>query len=98
LLLVRVKALAVIAAHTLGDEDLRPLDRAPLARLLTDLARVALRPALDAEDRQVRDHAERGAKRAEEPAIEVPHEHARDQQDAARDPHRPRPQPAENPE
>ena len=47
LLLIQVEPLAVVAAHALALDDLRPADRAPLARLLADLAGVALGPALD---------------------------------------------------
>ena len=52
LLLVRVDTLAVVAAHALGPHDLRPADGAPLAGALADLAALALRPALDAEERR----------------------------------------------
>ena len=56
LLLIEVEPLAVVAAHALALDDLRPADRAPLAGLLADLAGVALGPALDPEHRrQLRD-------------------------------------------
>src|SRR6266404_1342556 len=58
-LLVEIEPLAVVAAHALGDQDLRAADRVPLARLLADLARLALGPALDPKHRQVRQQSER---------------------------------------
>src|SRR6187399_2179069 len=64
LLLVVIQPLAVVAAYALALDDLRPLDRPPLAGFLADAAGVALRPALDAEDGQIRQHAEEGTKRA----------------------------------
>src|SRR5262245_30158400 len=74
LLLVGVEPLAVVAADAFALDDLRPLNRAPLAGLLADAAGLALRPALDLEDRQVRQHAERRPQRTQEPAIRVAHE------------------------
>ncbi len=38
LLLVHIETLAVVAAHAFGHDDLRALDRAPLAGFLTQLA------------------------------------------------------------
>ena len=61
LLLVLVEPLAVVAANALGDQDLRSLDRSPLAGLLTQLAGLALGPPLDLEDGEVRDDSQRGA-------------------------------------
>ena len=80
LLLVEVEPLAVVAAHALARDDLRAANRAPLAGLLADLAGLAFRPALDPEHGQVRDDAEHRADRAQEPAVQVSHEHRRDQQ------------------
>ena len=59
LLLVRIQPLAVVAADALGHQDLRPLNRAPLAGLLAQPAGAALGPPLDLEDGEVRDDAER---------------------------------------
>src|SRR5258708_23689404 len=75
LLLMEVEPLAVVAANAFGLQDLRPLDRAPLARLLADLARVALGTALDAEDGEVRHDPEHRADGAEEAAVEIAHEY-----------------------
>src|SRR5882762_8700608 len=47
-LLVEVEPLAVVAAHAFALDDLRSANRPPLARLLANLARLALGPALDA--------------------------------------------------
>src|SRR5262245_41494313 len=69
-LLVGVEDLAVVAAHALREHDLALADRAPLALFLAELALAALGPALDLEDREQRDEPERGAERAQEPAIE----------------------------
>src|SRR5262245_26504199 len=70
-LLIHVEPLAVVAPHALSLDDFRTSNRAPFARLLADLARLAFGPALDAEDGEVRDDAECRADRAEEAAIEV---------------------------
>src|SRR5262245_63239333 len=70
-LLIQVEPLAVVAPHAFGLDDFRTSNRAPFACLFADLARLAFGPALDAEDGEVRDDAERRADRAEEPAIEV---------------------------
>src|SRR6266550_6110155 len=48
--LVRVDPLAVVAAHAFRLDDLRPLNRAPLARALADLACRAFRPPLDRQN------------------------------------------------
>src|SRR5690242_18254775 len=86
-LLVVVEDLAVVAAHALGLQDLPLTDRAPLAGLLAQSALAALGPAFDRLDRRdLRDEAERRAERAEEPAIEIPHEDARDEQHSDHDP------------
>src|SRR5690242_162147 len=61
LLLVPIEPLAVVAADALGLDDLRTVDRAPVAGLLAQLARVALGPSLYAEDRHLREQAERRA-------------------------------------
>src|SRR5262245_51588315 len=86
LLLVHVKTLAVIAADTLSHDDLRPVDGAPLTRFFTDLARVALRPSLDAEDGELRQQPERRAERAQESTVEIPDEDGCDQHHAERNP------------
>src|SRR5262245_1592613 len=98
LLLVHVETLAVVAAHAFGHDDLRALDGAPLAGLLAQLAGIALGPALDAEDRDLRQQPQRCPERTEKPTIEIPHEHRRRQQHAKRDPHRRRFVPREHPE
>ena len=98
LLHVGVEPLAVVAADALGHVDPRPLDGAPLARLLADLARVAFLPPLDAEDRRLRQDPQERAHRAEEPAVEVAHEHRGHEQHGERDPHRGRAAPGEHPE
>src|SRR5262249_40860739 len=55
LLLIHVEALAIVAPHAFARDDLRPADGAPLARLLANLAGLALGPPLDPEHGQVRD-------------------------------------------
>src|SRR5690349_14219043 len=70
LLRIRIQPLAVVAAHALGHDDLGPLDRPPLARLLADAAGLALRPSLDAEDGDLRQDSEERAERTEEAAVE----------------------------
>src|SRR5262245_33062337 len=82
LLLIHVEALAVVAADALALDDLWPLDRAPLTRLLADLAVVALGPALDLKNGQVREDAEKRADRTEEPAVQVANDDRRQQQQA----------------
>src|SRR4030095_47870 len=77
LLRVRVEAFAIVAADAFSHDDLRSANGAPLTRLLADAARAALRPALDAEHRQVGHDAEKCAKRTEKPTIGVAHEHSR---------------------
>src|SRR5262245_60026358 len=80
-LLVVVEDLAVVAPHALGLQDLPLADRAPFAGLLAKRALAALGPALDRQHRRrLRNQAECCAERAEEPAIEVPHEDTRDEQ------------------
>ena len=98
LLLVHVEALAVVTPHAFARDDLRPPNRAPLARLLADLAALALGPALDAEDRQVREDAQRRADGAEKAAVQVAHEHGGHEQDAEADPHGGRSEQTEHPE
>ena len=98
LLLVHVEPLAVVTPHAFGHDDLRPLDRAPLAGLLAELAAVAFRPALDAEDRQLREQPQRGAEGTQESAVEISHEDRRDEQRAERDPQSRRRPAGEHPE
>jgi radical SAM superfamily enzyme YgiQ (UPF0313 family) len=86
--LIVVQPLAVVAADALRQHDLRAADRAPLAGLLADAAGVALGPALDAEHGQLRQHAEKRADGAQEPAVRVPHEDAGEQQGREPDPER----------
>src|SRR5687767_5195931 len=74
LLLIVVESFAVIAAHAFGHQNPRTVDGAPFTRFLTDAARVALGPALDAEDGQVGKQPERGAHGAEESAIQIAYE------------------------
>src|SRR5207253_10200609 len=71
LLLVHVEALAVVAAHAFRRDDLRSANRAPLAGLLANLARLTFRPALDAEHGQVRQQTEKRADGTQEAAIEI---------------------------
>src|ERR1051326_5847609 len=99
LLLIEIEPLAVVAPHALAPDDSRSLDRAPLARLLADPARVAFAPSLDAEDRRrLREDAERGADGTQKPAVEIPDEDRRRQQHAEADPHRRRAEAGEHPE
>src|ERR1051326_8502057 len=74
----------------------RSANRAPLARLLADLARVALGPSLDLEHRRIRDDAEERADGTQEAAVEIAHEHRRDEQHREARPHRRRPEQAEH--
>src|SRR5262245_55211844 len=80
LLRVRVKALAIVAAHALGHDDLRAANGASLTRLLADAARTAFGPALDPEYRQVRHDSEECPQRTEEPAVGVAYEDRCDEQ------------------
>jgi len=98
LLLVQVKAFAIVAPYAFRFHDLRAADRSPFAGFLADLAAVTFRPALDAKDRQVGNDAERRSDRAEKAAVEVAHENRRSQQYGEADPHRGRAETREHPE
>src|SRR6266542_1957625 len=98
LLLIEVEPLAVVATDALAGDDFRSANRAPFARLLADLARLALGPAFDPEVVQVRQHTERRSDGTEETAIQIPHEDRRKQQRPEADPHRRRPEQTEHPE
>src|SRR5262249_5681249 len=99
LLLVHVEALAIVAANSLGLDDFRSLDRAPLTRPLADLARLALGPALDrTKRRHGRNDAECRADRAQKPAVQIANEHRRRQQQADANPHHRRAGKPEHPE
>ena len=78
--LVGIEPLAIIAAHALRKDDARSSNGAPLARLLTDAARRTLVPSLDAENGELRDQTERGAKRAQKPTVSVTDEDRKNQQ------------------
>src|SRR4051812_16284436 len=80
LLRVLIEPLTVVAAHALGEHDLRPPNGTPLAGLLADPAGLAFRPALDAEDRQLRQDPQKRAERTQKPAVEIPDEDGCDEQ------------------
>ena len=71
-LLIEVEPLAVVATHAFALDNLRTADRAPFARLLADLARVALGPPFDPKHRQVRDQPQRRADGTAKAAIQIP--------------------------
>src|SRR5687768_3062128 len=87
LLLIHVEALAVVAAHAFRHDDFRPFDRTPLTRLLAQLARVAFRPALDAENREFGEEPQGRTERTQEATVQISDEHRRDEQHAERRPH-----------
>src|SRR5688572_33153856 len=84
---VVVEDLAIVAADAFRLDDSPLADRSPLAGFLAERALAALRPAFDRQHRgRLRDEPECRAERAEETAIEIAHEDARDEQHADHDP------------
>ena len=69
--LIRVEPFAVVTADALADENLWPVDGAPLAGLLAKLAGLTLAPPFDAKHRQVGQKPEAGPDRAEIPAMRL---------------------------
>src|SRR5688572_33280366 len=70
-LLVGMEPLAVVAADAFALDDLRPLNRAPLARLLADTAGLAFRPAFVPKNVRFGKPAERAANGAQNRAIRM---------------------------
>src|SRR5690606_27511627 len=95
---IAVEPFTIVAAHALGHENPALPDRAPLARVLAHLTAAALGPPRDAEHGERREQPERRADRAQEAAIEVADEDARDEQRAERDPEPGRRVESEHPE
>ncbi len=77
--LVFVQSFAVVATYALGQRDLRPLNRTPVASLLAHFARLAFVPALDAKDGEVGQQTQTSPDRAQVAAIEVADEQRRDE-------------------
>ena len=90
LLRIRVEPFAIVASHALAGDDLRTPDSSPFTGLLADLARIALGPPLDSEDRQVGKQTQERTNRAKKTAVQISHKNRRNEQHSQSNPHAPR--------